>query len=257
MSARRSSDNVGHSVRDAIAKLTPAQKGSLGESFFLEVLSPGAKRISHLGVRADVQLPTGERVDLKLHRNVPVNRSKVVWYWIDYLSKKADETGQTTIWRVMPGRPREPAKIDFENRTFEAYFAKWQENRPRSRRGARSKATGGQREVAIAKAKAKLRGLLPQFSDPRFLVRQAGASGRLTVAPAIYSHNAIQRAPTGATIVLIGDDDWKGVQEYWVFEHATPLASIKPLLESVGEERPDIRWRFRQDAFPKLWRHKL
>ena len=245
------------SPRDAIAKLTPAQKGSLGESYFLKVLCRGAERISHLGVRADVELPSGERVDLKLHRNVPVNKSKVVWYWIDYLSKQAERSGQTTIWRLVRGEPKAPAGFTFKNSAFEAYFEDWKKDRQRSRRPATAAAANGTKVAVIAKAKERIRDLLPQFPNPRFLARQASAAGRLTVAPSIYSHNAIQKAPTSATIILIGDDEWKAVREYWLFEHATPLASIRPFLESVEDERPDIRWRFKQDAFPKQWRHKL
>lgn len=257
-SKRRDVDvNTSMSARERISRLTPAQKGSLGESFFLQVLCPKAKRISHTGVRADVELPDGTRVDLKLHRSPPVNKSKVEWYWLDYLSPAAGRAGRSTIWRLVRGHPNAPAGYEFSNEAFETHFAEWSKGRVRSRLGPKSESANAAKQAAIAKAQAKIRRLHPQFPSLRFLVRQASAAGRLTVAPSIYSHNAITKAPDGVTIVLIGDDDWTAVGEYWVFKHNTPLASIRSCVEWVGDERPDIGWRFKQGAFPGKWRFKL
>lgn len=247
------SDSPG--IRTGILQLTPAQKGSLGESFVLEVVRPTATSVRDLGVAADVRLENGILVDVKMHVRPPRNTSSVTWYWIDYLTHAAEMRGTTSIWAIQPGRPAERTEISsYDNVVVENFFLSWARARRRYQREGRSGVEEGSKQKLLTAARAYFDAKY-SVGKNRYLYRVRATATNEVVGPAIYRQREIDRYPQGRTILLIRSKDWTEISAYWVFEHSTPWEKLAPMLSPIPD-RPE-KYKFAAGAFPLNWRHEL
>jgi hypothetical protein len=229
-------------LREAIKSLNAARKGSLFESFYTKEINTNACLVRHIGCGADVEvfdpLDGRRRFDLKFWARVPRPTGETQYLWLDYLTPKSMEEGRSNIYRI--ARNQQPERIHtFDNILLEHHFENaWAARRAAVQFGVPKSATDSAGKKNLQKlAKAVIQKELGPTVCIKFRCRQVRtAYGPLTVAPAILpdgSEVVKERffSRFDKTVIIVGENDWSELREYWVFDHKRDRERLQKLLE--------------------------